>query len=248
MNESVLYHVEDQTAFITMNRPQVKNAIDLDTHKELYEAFSKAKGDSSVHVIVFTGSGDSFSSGADLKSIAVESLASFDHGKYLEETYNRLLLLIDQIEKPIVAYINGIAVGAGLSLALACDFRFADTKATFALSFLNIGLTPDAGASYYLPRLVGLAKALELGTGLSVDADEALKIGLVNGLEYPENFIQQLTKAPSPAYGLMKKNMKMGFDEPLEHVLAQEVLAQQMAGKSKAHQLALQAFLDKSKK
>jgi 2-(1,2-epoxy-1,2-dihydrophenyl)acetyl-CoA isomerase len=248
MNNKVMYSVENQVATIAINRPEVKNAIDKETHEELYEAFSTAKKDENVKVIVFTGSGDSFSSGADLKSIPTEELGTFDYGFYLDETYNRLLLLMEEIEKPIVAYINGMAVGAGLSLALACDFRFADRNATFALSFLKIGLVPDAGASYYLPRLVGLSKALELGTGVKIDVEKALQIGLINGHGYPDTWIDQLTMAPLPAYGMMKRNMRRGFEDSLEDVLAYEVEGQREAGKSQAHQDALQAFLQKSQK
>ncbi|SDO61512.1 enoyl-CoA hydratase/isomerase family protein [Alkalicoccus daliensis] len=247
MTKSVLYSVDNKTATISMNRPEVKNAINKEMHEQLYDAFSKANEDPAVNIILFTGTGDAFSSGADLKSIPVESFASFDHGEYLEETYNRLLYLMDRIEKPIVAYINGIAVGAGLSLALACDFRYADPKADFALSFLKIGLVPDAGASYFLPRLVGLAKAIELGTGITIDSEEAKRIGLINGIGYPASFLAQLVHAPLPAYGLMKKNMKAGFEAPLEDILEKEVKAQRIAGKSRAHQKALQAFLQRSK-
>jgi 2-(1,2-epoxy-1,2-dihydrophenyl)acetyl-CoA isomerase len=247
MNRTVLYETKNKTAVIKMNRPHVKNAINREMHEELHQAFSRADEDPDVRVIVLTGEGDAFSSGADLKSIPVEEMENFDHGAYLAETYNKLILLMDEIEKPIVAYVNGLAVGAGLSLALACDFRYADKKAAFSLSFLQIGLAPDAGASYYLPRIVGLSRAIELGTGVKIDTEKAERIGLISGTDYPEAVIQQLTEAPAPAYGLMKKNFKNSFDQPLESVLEEEIKAQRLAGKSRPHQKALQAFLQKSK-
>ncbi|WP_444685193.1 enoyl-CoA hydratase/isomerase family protein [Alkalicoccus luteus] len=247
MKTTVTYEVKDRTALISMNRPEVKNAINKKMHEELYQAFTKANEDSEVRVIVLTGSGDSFSSGADLKSIPVTELASFDHGSYLEETYNRLVLLMDRIEKPIVAYMNGIAVGAGLSLALACDFRYAEKDSVMALSFLKIGLAPDAGASYFLPRLVGLGKAIEFGTGKTIPVEEALSSGLLNGLGWPEALVKALVSAPLPAYGLMKQNMKTGAASSLEDTLEAEVRAQRIAGKSRAHQQALEAFIQKSR-
>ncbi|MCD8509429.1 MAG: enoyl-CoA hydratase/isomerase family protein [Bacillus sp. (in: Bacteria)] len=205
MSETVLYSVVGGVATITMNRPQVKNAINEKMHEELYHAFTAAKEDESVKVIVLTGKDGAFSSGADIKSIPIDKMAEFDHGDYLERTYNRLLLLIDELEKPTVAYINGIAVGAGLSIALACDFRIANSDSKFALSFFGIGLIPDAGASYFLPRLVGLGKAMELSLGGSLSAEEAYRIGLINQMGQPELFIEQLKEVPTPAYGLAKK-------------------------------------------
>ncbi|MFA9556438.1 enoyl-CoA hydratase/isomerase family protein [Evansella sp. AB-rgal1] len=240
---TVLYNVEDRVATIRMNRPSVKNAINLEMHEELYAAFKMAKSDHDVQVIVLTGAGDAFSSGADIKSIPLDDLEQFDHGSYLEKTYNSLILLIDQIEKPVVAYINGIAVGAGLSLALACDFRIADEQSAFALSFLQIGLIPDAGASYYLPRLVGLGKALELSLGKKISAKEAVEIGLVNKVGDPSTFIQNLKRLPYPAYYYMKRNMKAGFESTLRVTLDMEVEGQRVSGKSAFHKQAVMKFV-----
>ncbi|PYZ91604.1 enoyl-CoA hydratase [Salipaludibacillus keqinensis] len=245
---TVQYEVKDQVATITMARPEVKNAINEEMHKDLYDSFQEARRDSDVKVIVLTGTEGSFSSGADLKSIPIDQMDTFDHGEYLERTYNKLVTLLDDIEKPTVAYMNGTSVGAGLSLALACDFRFASPEAKIALSFLHIGLTPDAGASYFLPRLVGLGKALELGLGETISAEEALRIGLVTKLGDPDSFIHALKQAPSPAYGWMKKNMKTGLDDSLPEVLDAEVEGQRAAGKSDAHVKAVQFFLSRSKR
>ncbi|MDG5787393.1 enoyl-CoA hydratase/isomerase family protein [Evansella sp. AB-P1] len=242
-NKTVSYTVSNEVATITMNRPQVKNAINLHMHEELYAAFHAAEQDDQVKVIVLTGKDGSFSSGADLKSIPLDQMSSFDHGTYLEQTYNPLILLIDRMEKPTVAYLNGTAVGAGLSLALACDFRVGDPDAKLALSFLKIGLIPDAGASYFLPRLVGLGKALELSLGSSITAEEALRIGLINQLGDPTSFIESLKNVSQPAYSLMKKNMKTGFQQSLEDVLHMEVLGQRESGKSPHHQQAIRTFI-----
>ncbi|WP_026672751.1 enoyl-CoA hydratase/isomerase family protein [Alkalihalobacterium bogoriense] len=242
------YTVNESIATITMNRPEVKNAIDEEMHRELYEAFTKANEDDTVRVIVLTGLPGSFSSGADLKSIPVDNLASMDYGDYLHRTYNRLLRYMDTIQKPIVAYINGVAAGAGLSIALACDYRIATSESKFALSFMKIGLVPDAGASYYLPRLIGLGRAMEFALGEVISAEEAYRIGLVTKLSDDANeFVARLSKYPTLAFGLMKENMKKGFEQPLSDVLELEVTAQRQAGQTKEHHAAVQAFLQKRK-
>ncbi|CAM3770626.1 enoyl-CoA hydratase/isomerase family protein [Alkalicoccus chagannorensis] len=244
---TVTYEKQQKTGVITLNRPDVKNAINKEMHEDLYNCLSRANEDPEVRVVILTGSGDAFSSGADLKSIPLEELETFDHGDYLEETYNRLIFLLERMEKPTVAYLNGMAVGAGLSIALACDFRYAAPDAVCSLSFLNIGLAPDAGASYYLPRLVGLSKALELGTGKKVLPAEAEEIGLIHGTGWPEELLKRLVVAPLPAYGLMKQNMKHGFDASLPDILDMEVRSQRIAGRSRAHQEALQAFVQRNR-
>ncbi|UOE93997.1 enoyl-CoA hydratase-related protein [Alkalihalobacillus sp. LMS39] len=242
------YTVNESIATITMNRPEVKNAIDEEMHRELYDAFTKANEDDAVRVIVLTGLPGSFSSGADLKSIPVDNLSSMDYGDYLHRTYNRLLRFMDTIQKPIVAYINGVAAGAGLSIALACDYRIATTESKFALSFLKIGLVPDAGASYYLPRLIGLGRAMEFALGEVITAEEAYRIGLVTKLSDDANdFVARLSKYPTLAFGLMKENMKKGLEQPLSEVLELEVTAQRQAGQTKEHHMAVQAFLQKRK-
>ncbi|WP_078556220.1 enoyl-CoA hydratase/isomerase family protein [Bacillus alkalicellulosilyticus] len=248
MSKHIDYDVKNHVATITITRPEVKNAIDKTTHKQLFEAFTNANEDKDVKVIVLTGAGDSFSSGADLKSIPLEEVESMDYGDYLKETYNKLLLYLDSIEKPTVAFINGFAAGAGLSLALACDFRSASYDAKFALSFLKIGLVPDAGASFFLPRLVGLSKALELALGDPIAAEEAYRIGLIHQIGEPTALISQLVSQSQTAYGYMKKNMKSSFEHSLADVLQQEVHAQRLAGKTKEHRAAVLSFIQKKKK
>lgn len=241
----VLYEVKDQTAWITLNRPEVKNALNTEMHEELYDCFQEAAGDSKVKVVILQGSGDAFCAGADLKSVSSGSTESFDYGDYLQSTYNRLILFIDSITKPVIAYLNGVTVGAGLSIALACDYRIADSRAKLALSFLKIGLVPDAGASYFLPRLVGLGKAMELTLGQTISAEEAFRINLITAIGNPEEYAYKLAAIPPAAYGLAKQNMKQGFEHSLSEVLEMEVSAQREVGKSQEHQDALLRFLKK---
>ncbi|EZH66179.1 enoyl-CoA hydratase [Bacillaceae bacterium JMAK1] len=243
--ETVLYEVNNQIATITLNRPNVKNALNDDMHHELFESFKEAERDSDVSVIVLQGAGDAFCSGADLKSASLNDRSAFDYGDSLRETYNRLILTITQIQKPIIAHINGIAVGAGLSIALACDFRVAAYDAKMALSFLNIGLVPDAGASYFLPRIVGYAKALELGLGQMISAEEAYRINLINQIGSPEELAKQLTETPLEAFGLMKSTMRESYEHSLPEILEKEVHAQRLAGQTEDHTKAVQRFLTK---
>ncbi|WNF37237.1 enoyl-CoA hydratase-related protein [Bacillaceae bacterium IKA-2] len=246
-NGTVLFEKNAGIGTITLNRPEVKNAINLAMHEDLQDAFTIAGNDPEVSVIVLQGKDGAFSSGADLKSIPIEDFASFDHGDYLALTYNKLLEIIASINKPIVAYLNGIGVGAGLSIALACDFRFASSDAILGISFLKIGLVPDAGASYFLPRIVGIQKAIELCLGESITAEEALHCGLINNIGNPNEFVEKLKHVPITAFGLMKQTMHASFDHSLTEVLTMEVAAQRKAGKSPEHLKALQAFIQKTK-
>lgn len=143
---TIRYEVAEKIATITLHRPHVKNALNNDMHTELFAAFKEADRDPQVAVIVLQGSEGAFSAGADLKSVPLENHDDFNYGHSLRDTYNRLILTIAGMNKPTIAYLNGIAVGAGLSIALACDFRVAAPEAKLALSFIRIGLVPDAGA------------------------------------------------------------------------------------------------------
>ncbi|WP_100374237.1 enoyl-CoA hydratase/isomerase family protein [Bacillus sp. FJAT-45037] len=243
--EIVLYNVLDQVATITLNRPHVKNALDTDMHAALYRAFDEANRDESVKVIVLEGSDGAFSAGADLKSIATEEVGSLDYGYYLRETYNKLILQMMNIKKPIVAHINGIAVGAGLSIALACDYRVAAREAKLGLGFMKIGLVPDAGASYFLPRLVGLGKATELALGEIISAEEAERINLINQVGTPEKLVEHLKSVSLVAFGLMKKNFREGFSQSLADVLETEVETQRIAGATKEHKQAVMQFVNR---
>ncbi|WP_078393065.1 enoyl-CoA hydratase/isomerase family protein [Shouchella patagoniensis] len=242
----VTLEVHNQVATITLNRPEVKNALNQAAHEQLYSAFEKANEDDRVRVIVLTGSGNAFCSGADLKEVDLNDIENFNYGRVLRETYNRFITLLMNIGKPIIAHINGIAVGAGLSIALACDFRVASPQAKFGLGFLAIGLVPDAGASYFLPRLVGFPTALELAVKGTFDAYEAKSIGLINSIDDVDSYIERCLKLPPTAYRLMKQNFRESFDHHLAEVLEMEVTAQREASESKEHRYALEQFVNKS--
>ncbi len=253
MFETVTYSVENQVARISMNIPKTMNAINLDMHRDLYSAFTAANEDSNVRCIILTGEGKAFSSGADLTSVNLQ--VRVDYGDYLAKTYNKLLRYMMNIKKPIIAAIHGAAAGAGLSLALACDFRLASEEAKLTLAFIKIGLIPDAGAHFFLPRILGISKAMELSAlGTVVSGEEAEKMGLVNHLfptsrfdEEVNKFARQLSQMPTFAFGKMKEIMYKSMENDLDSVLGWEEEGQRQAGVSEDHLEGVAAFLEKRK-
>ncbi|WP_409296625.1 enoyl-CoA hydratase-related protein [Peribacillus sp. SCS-26] len=251
MYETVLYEVKNHVAYITMNRPDRLNAFNAELNGELQAAFKQASRDSDVRALVITGAGRAFCAGQDLEGVSHE----MDHGEVLRTRYNPMLLELDRCEKPVIAAVNGAAAGAGMSLALACDFRIASAKASFLEAFIHVGLIPDAGNLYYLPRIIGHAKAMELAVlGEKVTAAKALELGLVTAV-YPEEsweaessaFAERLASLPTKAIGLIKRNLKASWHTPLEPFLERDAQGQRIAGKTADHLEGVQAFLEKRK-
>lgn len=249
--ETILYNLEEGVLTIALNRPDVLNAFNRRMTDELQDAFKKAERDAAVRCIVLTGAGRAFSSGEDLKSRSAEGESDF--GSTLRQRYNPLVLRMRNIEKPVLGSINGVAAGAGCSIALACDMRIASEKARFIEVFVRVGLVPDSGSSFFLPRLVGMGKALEMAfLGDEVGADEALRIGLVNKLVPPEELESatrelalRLAKSPTKAIGLAKRAINRALTMDLEQILEYEVYGQETAGASDDHKEGIAAFLDK---
>src|SRR4051812_44586527 len=179
--EYLLYESQNGVCTITLNRPHVYNALSTGLIAEITAAFQKAGEDESVRVVVLTGMGEkAFCSGADLKE-AASSPQRVSLSEALRTGYNPMILAIRNLPKPVICRLNGIAAGAGCSLALACDLIIASEGASLVEIFINIGLIMDAGSSYFLPRLVGSARAFELcSTGRAVKAKEAAEMGLIN--------------------------------------------------------------------
>lgn len=249
--ESILYTVEEGTLTITLNRPDVLNAFNSKMGSELLDALKKAERDASVRAIVLTGAGRAFSAGEDLKARQAEGITEF--GSTLRDRYNPIVLKLRSIEKPILASVNGVAAGAGCSLALACDMRIASEKASFLEAFVRVGLVLDSGASFFLPRLVGMGKAAEMAfLGDTIKADEALVLGLVNRV-VPHDDLESATKelaarlavSPTKAIGLMKRAMNRALTAELVDVLEYEVYAQEAAGNTDDHKEGMSAFLEK---
>lgn len=249
--ETILYNVEEGVLTITLNRPDVLNAFNRKMTDELQDAFKKAERDPQVRCIVLTGAGRAFSSGEDLKSRSAEGDSDF--GSTLRQRYNPLVSKMRNIEKPVLGSINGVAAGAGCSIALACDLRIASEKARFTEVFVRVGLVPDSGSSFLLPRLVGLGKALEMAfLGDEMGAEEALRTGLVNRVVPAEELESatrelalRLAKAPTKAIGLSKRAINRALTMDLDQALDYEVYGQETAGASEDHKEGIAAFLEK---
>lgn len=183
------YAVQDGIGTILLNRPHVKNAFTLDMIDRWEEALRSARTDPSVRVVVVTGAGDAFCSGIDLNAFDAEADGPLGVKTLLTDRIHRVAHAVEDLDKPLIAAVNGIAVGAGMDMALMCDVRLLARSARLSEGYIRIGLVPGDGGCYYLPRLVGMAKALELlWTGDFVDADEAQRIGIATHVHADEDF------------------------------------------------------------
>lgn len=189
------YLRDGAVASVVLNRPERKNAFTLEMIDAWADALLEAKADDGVHVIVLRGAGDSFCSGLDLSTVDDHGMAPIDRKAMLHDRVQRIPRTINDLDKPLIASVTGAALGAGMDMALMCDLRLAARSARFCESYIRVGLVPGAGGLHYLPRLVGVSKALELFlTGDFVDAEEAHRIGIVNRL-YDDDALLQETYA-----------------------------------------------------
>jgi 2-(1,2-epoxy-1,2-dihydrophenyl)acetyl-CoA isomerase len=249
----LLYQHEHGVATITLNRPEVYNALHDEITYELQDVFKRVANDEAVRVIVFTGAGKAFCSGQDLKAVTGKEKRSFLDS--LHKRYNPIIKGMRNLPKPIICRLNGVAAGAGCSLALACDIIIASQEAMLIEAFVNIGLVPDSGSSYFLPRLVGMAKAFELcSMGTRVNAKEAEAIGLINKTVAPDQldttvkeYSDYFAKAPTKSIGLIKKMLNKSATSTLDEMLDYEAYCQEIAGNSSDYKEGVSAFLEKRK-
>ncbi len=249
MYETIKYEVKDSIAWLTLNRPDKLNAFTHLMHKEMLQALKSVQRDETVRCLVITGEGRAFSSGEDLSGVG----DGLDHGEVLRSRYTPVMIQLAKIEKPIIAAVNGVAAGSGMSLALACDFRIMHEKAKFVQAFIHVGLIPDSGNLYYLPKIVGHAKALELSVfGDKISAEEAKRIGLVTSIskseeweETVEHFAKRLAAMPTVAIGLIKQQLNASWKLPLEDFLQKEAYGQRIAGLTNDHREGVQSFMEK---
>jgi 2-(1,2-epoxy-1,2-dihydrophenyl)acetyl-CoA isomerase len=252
MYETVTYEVRSGVALITLNRPQVINAINDQLSSELYDAFKQVERDAQVRAVVLTGAGRGFCSGQDLADRLVidDSIHLVDS---VRERYNLLIAKMHSLKVPLIAAVNGACAGAGFGLALACDLRFADEQAKFTMAFSKIGLVPDSGTSYFLPRLVGFGRALELAwTGAVITAEQAANYGIVNRVFAADElmaatvaFAEQLANGPTLAYELTKRALERNFSADLAEALETEAQYQDQAGRSEDFREGVAAFAQK---
>lgn len=259
-DQALLFEKRDGLATLTLNRPAARNALTSQMFLDMERMLIEIEADDDVRVVVITGTGRGFSSGADLKPVSKEERSrtmrsSFpgDAGGDILDRGNRCILRLRSLPKPVLGSINGDAVGAGCSLALATDLRIASETARLGVVFPRIGLGPDAGASYFLNELVGSAKALEmLFLGDLIDAGEALRLGLVNRVVPADELADatlelatRLARGPTLAYGFAKAAVYASANLPLENVLDLEARNQQIAARSGDSREGIKAFLEK---
>lgn len=256
-SQTIAVHTADSICTITLNRPDVLNAFNDELTAELNEALKNAERDANVRVIIITGSGRAFSSGQDLGDLKKKYVPGYvpQLGDDLRRRYNPIIKRIREMEKPVIAAVNGVAAGAGCSLALACDMRIASDQASFIEVFVNVGLIPDSGSTFMLPRLVGLGKAMEMCmTGQKVDAAEALQLGLVNQVvpaaeleAASRKLAAKLASLPARAIALTKRLLNQSLHNDLDQQLEAEAYDQETAGKTADHYEGVVAFLEKRK-
>ncbi|WP_438311880.1 enoyl-CoA hydratase-related protein [Sporosarcina sp. FA9] len=251
MYDTIRYEVIEGVAWLYLNRPEKLNAFTALMNKEIANALKISNSDDEVRCIVITGEGRAFCSGQDLSEVD----ETMDFGQVLRDHYGPMIKQIRQCEKPIIAAVNGVAAGAGFSLALACDFRLVSEKASFLNAFVHVGLIPDSGNLFYLSKLVGHAKSLELSIlGEKVTAVKAVEIGLANRLisinawnEEVTAFANRVAGLPTRAIGLIKQAMHAAENLSFEDYLEFEAGGQRIASLTYDHREGLDAFIQKRK-
>ncbi len=251
-DEFVLYETADGVVTITLNRPHALNAFTDPMIQAATAAFKRAGKDKAVRAIILTGAGRGFSSGQDLAEVQ-ERQGEFSIGQHLRHGYHRLILGMVRLEKPIISAINGIAAGAGCGVALAADIRIASDRASFMLAFSKVGLVPDSGTNWFLPRIVGYGRAYEMAiTADRIPANQALAWGIVNRvvpgdqlMETAQAWAQKLASGPTLAFGLTKRAMNRAWGMSLAEALEYEAHLQEVAARSHDFNEGVHAFLEK---
>lgn len=252
--ESIQLKIENNIAYITLNRPEVFNSFNREMALNLQQVFDDCESNSEVRAIVLTGNGKAFCAGQDLKEVTSPELNP-GFKKILEEHYNPIITRIRTIKKPIIGAINGVAAGAGANIALACDIVVAHEKVSFIQAFSLIGLIPDSAGTFFLPRLIGFQKASALAMlGDKVSADEAEKMGMIYKVLPLESFEEEVNKLalklanmPTLALGKIKEAFNQSLTNNLEEQLALESKLQIEAAQTKDYEEGVSAFVEKRK-
>lgn len=250
MQEVVLRHLENGVLTLTLNRPDKLNAANDALLLGLTRALTDAETDRAARVVVVTGAGRGFCAGQDLGEVGGREQGFAEH---LRQTYNPLIATVRRLEKPVIMAVNGVAAGAGASLALAGDLRLWSSEASLIEVFSNIALVPDSGSTWTLPRLVGYPRAFELmAFAERVDAEAARQLGLCEQVfpagsfrEDVRAYAERLAARPMGALGLTKRALNFALSSTLEEALECEAQLQQRAGESAEHQEGLAAFREK---
>ena len=249
----ILFEIKNQVATLTLNRPEKYHSFVREMALDLQEKLEVCKNDNNIRAIVITGSGKAFCAGQDLGEATDPNGPALQ--KIVNEHYNPIIRQIRNIEKPIIAAVNGVAAGAGASIALCCDIVIAKESAVFVQAFSKIGLVPDSGATFFLPRLIGLQKATALMMNADpITATEAEKLGMIYKVveeskfeDEIKSFSEKLAKMPTKGIGLTKKLLNQSMRNSLEQQLDEEEIAQTIAGKTNDYKEGVSAFLEKRK-
>lgn len=252
-SNTILFELEGHVAKITLNRPQAYNSFNREMALALQARLDQCREDPQVRAIYLTGAGKAFCAGQDLQEVAAEDGPEMT--TILTEHYNPIILRLREIEKPVVAAVNGVAAGAGANIALACDVVVAAESASFIQAFSKIGLIPDSGGTFFLPRLIGFQKAsalMMLGDKLS--AGEAERIGMIYEALPDEGFgeksmevARRLSLMPTKGLGYTKRALNHSLSNSLERQLAVEDELQSAAGQTEDYKEGVNAFLEKRK-
>lgn len=254
MYNTILFSVENGICRITLNRPDVFNSFNEELSAEFIDALKKATKDEAVRTVIITGEGKAFCSGQDLKSIKGD-VGNRSLGESVLRRYNPMIMAIREMPKPVICRLNGVAAGAGASLALACDIIIAAENASLIEVFANVGLVPDSGSSFFLPHLVGYNKAFELITLASkVSAAEAQQLGIVSKVvaaaeldSAVNELAQRYAAGPTKAYAITKRMLNKAYSATLNEMLLEEYYGQEMAGRSNDYKEGVTAFVEKRK-
>ena len=250
--DSILFSKKDGIASIALNRPKAFNSFNREMALAFQDALDDCQADQNVRVVVITGEGKAFCAGQDLKEVTDEKLNP-GFKKILDEHYGPIISKIRALEKPVVAAVNGVAAGAGANIALACDLVIAHEKALFIQAFSAIGLIPDSGGTFFLPRLVGFQKATALAMlGEKISANQAEELGLIYKAleegeyeEYVNRISSRLAQMPTKALALTKQAFNASLSNNLEQQLALESKLQIEASETKDYHEGVSAFVEK---
>jgi 2-(1,2-epoxy-1,2-dihydrophenyl)acetyl-CoA isomerase len=256
--ETIIVEKKHEIERITLNRPNALNAINETMGEELNAALKEVGRDEKTRCLVITGAGRAFSAGEDVSGLKERYGSNGSHpslGDHLRKKYHPMILRLRSLEKPVIARLNGIAAGSGASLALACDFRIASEEAGLKQAFIGIGLVPDSGSSYFLTKLVGPGRALELiMTGRTIPAREAEQLGLINKVvpandldKTVDEMASQLASGPTKALAFSKRIVNRVSSLELPEALEYEAQHQDIAGRTNDHLEAVKSFLEKRK-
>lgn len=252
--QTIDYSVSEGVATLCLNRPQSLNSFTVEMHAELKAALKEIRNDKAVRCVLFTGAGKGFCAGQDLNDRTVSAgQGPVDLGESVEKNYNPLIRSITSLEKPVICAVNGVAAGAGVSLALACDIVLAARSVKFVMAFSKIGVIPDSGSTWHLPRAIGLPRALGLAlTGDKITAEQAQQWGMIwqviddeQLMDEARQMAEHFATQPTKGLALIKRALRQSMGNSLEQQLELEKDFMRLAGRTADYAEGVAAFIEK---